>query len=313
MKKFILSLISLFFIISSSQSQYDAQFSQNMGFLSVANPAMISIDGYAKVLGVLRQQWVGLKNSPSTFVLNMTVPLNTGAVTHGAGILFFNDEVGLFVNESVFLQYAYQKAFLDGTFSLGGTLGYLDNSFDGSKAFIPESDYHATSDELIPSTEENGLAADLSIGVAYYDKQKYAGISFAHITKPTIEIGDKTEFTVRPMLNFNAGYNIVLSNPLYTLTPSVFFKTDFVSSQIDVNTIVEYNKSFYGGLSYRYQDAIVLMVGVKTNTGMTVGYSYDITTSKLAKASGGSHEVYVNYNFKLDFSEKQKHKSIRIL
>jgi type IX secretion system PorP/SprF family membrane protein len=137
MKKFILSLISLFFIISSSQSQYDAQFSQNMGFLSVGNPAMISIDGYAKVLGVLRQQWVGLKNSPSTFVLNMTVPLNTGAVTHGAGILFFNDKVGLFANKSVFLQYAYQRHCLMEHLSRRN-IRLLNNSFEVSKAFIPK-------------------------------------------------------------------------------------------------------------------------------------------------------------------------------
>ena len=51
----------------------------------------------------------------------------------------------------------------------------------------------------------------------------------------------------------------------------------------------------YGGLTYRTVDAIGLMLGFMPITNMTVGYSYDITTNKLASVSRGSHEIMVKY------------------
>ena len=46
-----------------------------------------------------------------------------------------------------------------------------------------------------------------------------------------------------------------------------------------------------------------------------VGYSYDYATSAIHKASSGSHELFLQYNVKLNMGERNynKHKSIRIM
>jgi type IX secretion system PorP/SprF family membrane protein len=315
MKKLFIILISSVFVIYSVQAQYDAQFSQNMNCLSVSNPAMLSMDGYSKLLGVTRQQWVGLENAPSTSLFNMTFPFQIDGVRQAAGVLFSSDNAGLFSNKIVYLQYAYQRAFSQGTISFGGNLGFLNATFDGTKVFIPESDYHtpAGSDELIPSSSETGMGLDLCLGAAYYDDKRYVGISVFHITSPTITIGDNTVINIKPLINITGGYNFSMSNSLYVLKPSIFVKTDLSSYQVDLNTNVEYNKMFWGGISYRLEDAVVLLIGLKLANGMDIGYSYDITTSKLFSYSGGSHEVVIIYNFKLDFLKSSKYKSIRIL
>lgn len=314
MKKFIFILISSIFVINSVKAQYDAQFSQNMNCLSFFNPAMASVDGMAKVIGLNRQQWVGLKHAPQTTVFNIAVPFQLGDVKQAGGILFFNDKAGLFSNQSVYLQYAYHRNFLKGLLSVGANLGFLNNTFDGTKVFIPESNAHTDKglDVYIPNAEEAGTAFDMTLGVAYNDERKCLGISLAHLTNPKIQIGEKATVTVKPLLNITGGYNFFLANALYILKPSLFLKTDFASLQIDINTILEYKKRFFGGISYRYQDAVVLMVGANV-AGVSVCYSYDITTSKLAKVSGGSHEVMLSYSFSLERSKKNKYKSIRIL
>jgi len=328
MKKIAFFLISSIVVISSVQAQYDAQFSQNMYMLSVHNPAMMSLDGRANALGLFRKQWAGFNDGepsessrpktviPKTFFFDVSVPFTIGKEKHVVGLMGFKDEAGLFASQNAYLQYAYKRKIWEGTLSGGANLGFMNTSFDGEHVYIPESDYHQNDDPAIPKTNESGFGFDMSLGVSYYDATKYVGLALAHVTAPTIEIGDKATLDIKPMLNITAGYNILLSNALYELKPSIFFKTDFASWQIDLNAIIEYKKMFFGGLSYRYQDAVVVLLGVKVLNGFQLSASYDITTSKLGYSSAGgqgSFEVLGSYSFTLERTKKNKVKSVRIL
>ncbi len=275
---------------------------------------MISIDGQGKVTGLNRQQWMGLENAPTTTVFNVSIPFQIGSAKSAAGILFYNDKWGLFANRSVYLQYAYRREFQKGLLSFGANLGFLSNTFDGSQlaGLMLDNDYHKKDDPYVPMQEEGGNAFDISIGAAYYDTQKYAGIALSHITAPAIGIGERATMSIRPMLNITGGYNFSFSDALYILKPSMFFKTDFASMQLDINTLIEYKQRFFGGLSYRIQDAIVVLIGAKMS-GVTACYSYDITTSKLARVSGGSHEITLSYSFTIERTNKNTYKSVRIL
>ncbi len=51
-----------------------------------------------------------------------------------------------------------------------------------------------------------------------------------------------------------------------------------------------------GGLWYRFGDAIIATLGVQFK-GFKLGYSYDITISKLSNAAGGAHEISLGYRF----------------
>ena len=45
-----------------------------------------------------------------------------------------------------------------------------------------------------------------------------------------------------------------------------------------------------GGFWYRNRDSFIVLVGIQQNT-FRIGYSYDVTLSKLTNATAGSHEV----------------------
>jgi hypothetical protein len=59
------------------------------------------------------------------------------------------------------------------------------------------------------------------------------------------------------------------------------------------------SKIGYAGLTYRTSDAIAIMLGLILLTNLTIGYSYDITLSKLSSVSRGSHEVLLKYCYYL--------------
>jgi hypothetical protein len=77
----------------------------------------------------------------------------------------------------------------------------------------------------------------------------------------------------------------------------ILMRTDLVKFSADINVRYMWRDMAYGGLTYRTIDAVGLMIGGKPFQGidMTVGYSYDVTTNKLASVSRGSHEILLKY------------------
>jgi hypothetical protein len=78
---------------------------------------------------------------------------------------------------------------------------------------------------------------------------------------------------------------------------NLLLRTDAVKTSIDFNFryLMEMGDlQYYGGLTYRTRESIPLMLGASKDN-WTVGYSYDITTSKIANVSQGSHELMVKY------------------
>ena len=83
--------------------------------------------------------------------------------------------------------------------------------------------------------------------------------------------------------------------------------------QGDINAIAMYNNQFWGGITYRVQDAIVPVIGFQWNS-IKVGYAYDITTSDLKGYSSGTHEIMLRYCFKMPENKTaQRYRNVRFL
>ncbi len=295
-------------------AQNEAQLSQYWAFPGYINPAAVAAGDKLSVAALNRMQWTGIPNAPKTFLITAETPFRFLKQNHAVGLLVVSDKAGLFSTNTFALQYAFQKRLGSGRLSLGLRLGAIDQVFDGTKVDIPATPDHAPSDEAIPRTSVSAMAMDAAFGAYYHHKSFYAGISATHLTSPELELDEKSYAHIETVYYLTAGGNIELSNPLYELQPSVLFKSDLRAYQADFTLRMVYNKMFWGGVSYRWGDAVVILAGAEFK-GVRVGYSYDISTSAIAAASNGSHEVFASYNIKLNIGPKtkNKHKSIRIL
>jgi hypothetical protein len=75
-----------------------------------------------------------------------------------------------------------------------------------------------------------------------------------------------------------------------------------------------YNKRFWGGVSYRLGDAVVIMAGTELPIGLRVGISYDFTTSPIGAYSNGTVEFILGYNLEVATDKfSQRYKSVRFL
>ena len=308
MKKIFPSLV----LVASSMfgfAQQDAQFSQNMFNRLVINPGYAGSNNAicSNLLG--RQQWVSFPGAPKTFLLSVDAPVKM--LHGGVGLNVMQDQLGFDKTIIANLIYAYRMPLGPGELGLGLNGGMVNKSLNGAWVAI---DGHET-DAAIPKNGVSDLVFDMGFGIYYnISEELYFGISSTHLPASTITATD-LNFDLSRHHYIMAGYNYPLpSNPMIELKPSVFVKTDAASTQIDVNCNVMYNKTFWGGVSYRVDDAIAAIVGFQHSSGIRIGYSYDLTTSSIKNYSSGSHEIMLGYCFKLpEKSNLQKYKNVRFL
>lgn len=278
------------------------------------NPAAAGITDNLNLTALARLEMIGVHGAPKSFFITADMPLIFGKTQHGVGVAMFTEAIGLFQNTHAAVQYAYKHKLGGGTLSGGLQIGIVNQSFDGTKVITPESEFHQGTDPAIPNKEVSGMGLDINLGLYFAHKKFYAGIGMMHLTQPELQLDENAYTYIDPSLNFMGGYNIQLKNPLIELQPSVFLLTDMRSFHMDVTARLEYNKMFNGGFSYRVNESVGILFGIKLGR-FQGGYAFDFPTTALGRASSGSHELYLKYALKLNRTKtgKNRHKSVRIL
>ncbi|HBL72531.1 MAG TPA: hypothetical protein DD409_06475 [Bacteroidales bacterium] len=315
-----LTVLLLMFALVA-KAQFDGQFSQYMLNPALFNPAAIG-EGEELVVNLTnRQQWTSIDNAPKTFLLNASLPKLFGASRHGFGLLIMNETYGLFSTQLLQAQYAYRKPLWNGLLGVGVQGGMLQQVFDAGGIYIPSSEYHVPGDPSKPAGNLEGMIPDINLGLWFSHPRFHTGLSVSHLTGMAVKLkeGEETpsedayKFVPARTYYLTGGYNIQLSNPLYTLQPSFLLKTDLTAWQADLSARLTYKDTYWGMAGWRPQDAVIVSAGVKLPQGLSIGYAYDISLA-LWGASGGSHEIFLRYARRIETaSVSKKQKSIRIL
>lgn len=316
MKKTIIGIFLSLLCFESAYSQFDAQFSQYMFNQAAFNPAVVGEGELIQAALQVRPQWLGMPNAGFTTNFNINSPLKIGNQLNGVGLKVISDVIGVFDNTTYQLQYAYKKQLGSGVLSIGADLGVVQVGFKADSVLahkITLGDYHnLESDPAIPQVNASGSSFDMGIGAYYSSEKFYAGISYSHLNSPVIEWNDNAGLNLKGTLFLTGGYNYALPDTKYVFKPSGLLKTNFNTMQLDLSTRLEYDNKYWGGLAYRYQDAVIVLAGLNMASGLSVGVSYDVPTSRVA--SWGSFELVALYSFAYVFEKKNsKYKSIRIL
>nr|NQU89645.1 PorP/SprF family type IX secretion system membrane protein [Bacteroidota bacterium] len=196
--------------------------------------------------------------------------------------------------------YAYQTVLGAGDLGIGIQLSLLNKNIDFNK-------YHAFNqqDPLIKGKgEETNMIFDLGIG-AYYrvPDNYYLGLSILQLLGSKTA-SDATAAKLKRHFNLVGGYEFSFPNtPAIDVLPSIMIKTDGHSIQYDLSALLRFKNQFWGGITYRFQDAVAIILGVEYKN-FNIGYSYDISTSAIG--SYGSHEIRLGYCFKIEVDRVKK-------
>ena len=129
-------------------AQTDPQFSQYYEVPGFYNPAAIGLSDFVTVRGGTRLQWIGIDNAPQSFVATADMPLKLFNKRFGLGAVFNQKSEGLYKSLDMGAQIGYKFKKFGGEFTAALQIGFYDQSFKGSKVFIPDDDdYHEGSDD----------------------------------------------------------------------------------------------------------------------------------------------------------------------
>lgn len=316
MRKIISFIFFIFTVYLSALGQQDPQYTNNMFYKLGVNPGFAGSEDAISGIILNRYQWSGFDGAPKTLVFSADAVVNLFGKPSGAGINIISDELGPEKNVLVNVVYAWRSSLPFGDLGVGVSLGMFNKSLNGEWE-IPEDDLGIYtppgSDPAITQGEVSQVAFDAGIGVYLKGVKYYAGASVTHVNQPAVKFSDLASTYLARHYYLMGGYNIRLSDPLFELRPSFLLKSDLAGWQVDLNTNLVYDDRLWGGVSYRLQDAVALLLGVELFNGLRVGYSFDLVTSAIGRYGYGSHEVFISYSVDVEKNRSRKYKSVRFL
>ena len=297
MKKFIIYFIAFTFC-GNSIAQQDYQITHYMFDNLSFNPGSAGMHNDICVTMIGRQQWSGFTGSPQTALINVQSPVEI--VRGGLGLTYISDQLGFEKNNIARLSYSYHLPIGSGRLGIGASVGVFQKSFDAVWITPDQGANHVSSyDGTIPDADANGTVPDINLGLFYKTKLLYFGLSATHLGSFNLE-----NLNVQNVSHYwiTSGFNYDLNADI-ELRPSILIKSDGSSSIMDINVNALYKNMIWGGLSYRIGDEIAPMFGYQhpfsDGSILKVGYAYGITTSVIGKYSNGSHDLMLNYCFRI--------------
>jgi type IX secretion system PorP/SprF family membrane protein len=298
-------------------AQQDAQFSQNMFNMLSYNPAVAGLSNMINLQAISRQQYTGFDGNPKTTVFGADAAVSPRGIDGGIGVQFLSDQIGFITEVGANVSGSIKFDTDPGILSVGLMVGVRNHVLNPKWYYATGgegNDFHKETDNGLPMTEMTGNAMDMGLGAFFSGKDYYAGMSLMHLHKPQPQFDGNYFYFYQRTMYVMGGKKLALVDRPIELMPSFFVKTDGVSFQTDLNCNVFYKKRYWGGLTYRLQDAVVLLAGLEMKSGLKVGYSFDIPLSPVARMGNGGHEVSLGYTFEMSIDKKKKqYKSVRYL
>jgi type IX secretion system PorP/SprF family membrane protein len=313
----ILPAIVLSFISGAAFAQQVPMYSQYImnGFL--INPSFAGRDGYTTVNLTVREQWVGMAGAPSTyaasfqtrilknsFISKSTVvrkkiikPTKGGKV--GLGGYIFNDNNGIMHRTGLQLAYAYHIAMgrTDGipndmSFGLAMTAYQFSVNTNGL--------IYDKADPVMNSFDRSIFIPDFNFGASFTTSKYYVGFAMTNLLRGSIIVADSSSTRRSQLGNYflTGGVKFQLT-PDWILEPSSFIKASDMllkSVQMDLTARVYYKEDYWIGVSYRTQDAIIMLLGLKYDR-FYFAYAFDYALTDIRKQSFGSHELSLAVKF----------------
>ena len=289
------------------------------GFL--INPSLAGRDGYTSVNVTARQQWVGLSGAPATYAASFqTRILKNSYITKstsvrkkivrptkggnvGLGGYIFSDRNGIMKRTGILAAYAYhiELGKSNGTpnfLSLGLAATVYQYAIDlGGNLLL-----HDVDDEFLNNYDRVVYIPDFNFGASYATTKFFVGFAMSSISRGSLLFANSGDNKRSELGHYflTGGYKIGFSaNPDWMLEPSVLIKSsDMVlkAAQMDLTARVYYKEYYWAGISYRTNDALILLLGLRYDR-FFFGYAFDMALTDIRKHSFGSHELSLAVKF----------------
>lgn len=290
--KNLLVLAILFTVFVSSYAQQILPYSQYMEDKYALNPAAAGSLPYNPISMSYKALWTGIDDAPSIQMLNSHMSISDRL---GVGGKIFNMTYGLYQKFGMEATYAYHIPIGSSGDKLSiGLSGLLyQYSLDKSRLDLDDPD-----DVTVLFGSEKLIVPDANFGVYYYAKNYYAGLAVQQLLGRNVNLMNKGNLEEKQVRHYflHGGY-IYDFNANFSIEPSILLRAiESGVYQGDINIKGTYKQMVWLGVSYRYQDAVSIMMGFRKDR-ILFGYAYDLTLSDIRSYTAGTHELLFMFKF----------------
>ena len=281
-----------FFIVHNGYAQQQPMFTQYMFNGLVLNPAYSGSNESMTLTASFRKQWTGIPGSPQTTVLSGHSPIKL--TRSAAGVVIMNDRLGVTNQYMVYGTYAYHIPVSDNAkLAVGGQAGATLYKTDLNDLNIVTDNYQA--DDAFAQNETRVLP-NLGIGVYYYSKKTYVGLSLPTLVNNKLNNTDAVMKARQDRHYFLTAGHVFDLSPDLKLKPSVLLKwMEHGPFQYDINANLLIREVLWVGVSYRMKDSVDGLLQWLINDQLSLGYSYGYPVNGLASVQSGTHELVLNF------------------
>lgn len=291
--KTYLVIVFLLGFIGNVSAQQDPMFTQYMHNPVTINPAYAGSRETLNFTAMNRQQWVGIDGAPRTMTLSINSPFIGYNV--GIGLSLIYEEIGPSKQTGIYADYSYhiklnQKVKL--AFGLKGGVNVYD---------INKSNLRGTQgDDFEMSRAFQKLyLPNFGVGSYLYSDRFYVGLSIPKLLQNSLS-DDANSLNA---LNKEERHYFLTGGVVVDLGENVRFKPSSTvrivnGSPVSVElsaAFLLHDKLWLGGM-YRLGDSVGALIKFDITRQLSLGYSFDMTQSRLRVDSQGTHEVYISYD-----------------
>ena len=298
---------------ASAQDPIFTQFYANPLYL---NPAFAGSHRCPRVVLNHRNQWPAISGTYVTS--SFSYDQHISAISGGLGVIVMRDNAGDGTLETINASLIYSY-FLPVTKSFSIKVGvqatYFQKSLDWNKlTFGDQIDQQLgwisqTSETNAGQITQNKEKLDFSAGILGYSNSFYIGAAVHHLTQPNETLIDGGNSPLPMKITGHLGAIIETGGSKYkrkrrrnknslpesSISPNILYRQQQDFQELFLGVYVT-KGPIVGGLWYRNADSFIALVGLQF-PNFRFGYSYDVTVSKLAANSAGSHEISASILF----------------
>lgn len=304
--KIAFALLGLMVLNQSEVKAQDPQFTQFYANQLYLNPAFAGTSKCPRIAANYRNQWPSISGTFVTYSVAYDQYLS--GINGGLGVLVTRDDAGkgiLTTTRASFI-YSYHLAINSkSSINFGFEGGYhvkalnTDNLIFGDQISPTQGVVGGATQDPAQSTSRS--APDFSFGALYYSKYFFMGAAGHHLTEPDEGLIDESKLPMKitghmgakiPLRGMTGG---VTKGAKSSISPNVLYQRQGDFQQLNLGLYVQ-KGALVTGLWYRNSDAFIVLIGIEQDM-VKLGYSYDLTVSRLGSATAGSHEVSVQWQF----------------
>ena len=297
--RFRLAGLVFFLLINilSLRAQVNVVYNQFFMNPYLYNPAYAGVEGHTVIFALYRQQWMNFESSPAISNASFHTPLRGGI---GIGATIFNETQGPLTTSWGKISTSYlitvdEEHYL----RFGLSLGAGNNALNFQELDAP-------TDPAFANLVDNSTFLIGDFGATYHFGHFNAGFSIPNlVTYDVISPETNSPVRISPLDNvmFKMNYRGHLNDDLAIEPHLIYRYSDAAPDQYEGTLILHIKHVTWAGASFRQDNNLVGLIGIKLKESFAIGYSFELGNSNIASTLGPTHEVHLGYHL----GNKKKH------